>query len=187
MNNQNIFVYQFKPFFQILKELENELNFNVIEILNEKILNEKIENSKNYIIISNKININYSNYIVLDKLPVKIFKIIEKLNIELLKKQFNNQSKIYIKQYVINLNSREISSKEKKMKLTEKEVKIIIYLSKSAKAINTKELQNNVWGYQSNLETHTVETHIYRLRKKFLDFFEDNEFIKSEKNGYKIK
>ena len=49
------------------------------------------------------------------------------------------------------------------------------------------ELQKNVWGYQSNLETHTVETHIYRLRKKFLDIFNDNSFILSINNGYKIK
>ena len=72
------------------------------------------------------------------------------------------------------------------MKLTEKEVQTIIYLLKASKPVSSLELQNDVWGYQSDLETHTVETHIYRLRKKFQNFFNDNKFIISDKDGYKI-
>ena len=64
---------------------------------------------------------------------------------------------------------------------------MITYLSQANLPITAQELQKNVWDYQSNLETHTVETHIYRLRKKFLNSFEDKNFIISEKNGYKIK
>ena len=90
-----------------------------------------------------------------------------------------------INKYKINLNSKEIYQDEKKLKLTEKEIQTIIYLSNSAKPITTDELQSKVWHYQKDLETHTVETHIYRLRKKFLNFFNDNDFIISEKNGYK--
>jgi DNA-binding response OmpR family regulator len=71
--------------------------------------------------------------------------------------------------------------------LTEKEINTIIYLSKSKKPINVDELQEKVWSYQSDMETHTVETHIYRLRKKILNTFNDNEFIISKKNGYQIK
>jgi DNA-binding response OmpR family regulator len=74
-----------------------------------------------------------------------------------------------------------------KLKLTEKEVNTIVYLSKVNKSVSINELQENVWGYQSDLETHTVETHIYRLRKKVFDIFADNEFIISIKNGYQIK
>jgi DNA-binding response OmpR family regulator len=74
-----------------------------------------------------------------------------------------------------------------KLKLTEKEINTIIYLSKSSKPVSIDELQEKVWGYQSDIETHTVETHIYRLRKKILSTFNDNEFIVSKKNGYKIK
>ena len=73
-----------------------------------------------------------------------------------------------------------------KLKLTEKEINSIIYLSKSTKAIKILELQSKVWGYQSELETHTVETHIYRLRKKILKTFNDNNFIISGKDGYQI-
>ena len=74
-----------------------------------------------------------------------------------------------------------------KLKLTEKEINTITYLSKSSKPVGIDELQEQVWGYQSNIETHTVETHIYRLRKKISNTFNDYEFIISKKNGYQIK
>ena len=74
-----------------------------------------------------------------------------------------------------------------KLKLTEKEIKTIIYLIKKNESVSINELQKNVWSYQSDIETHTVETHIYRLRKKISTTFNDNEFIVSKKNGYQIK
>ena len=78
-------------------------------------------------------------------------------------------------------------SKNTKLKLTEKEINTIIYLSKSIKPVNVEQLQEMVWGYQLDTETHTVETHIYRLRKKILNNFNDKGFIISKKNGYQIK
>ena len=74
-----------------------------------------------------------------------------------------------------------------KLKLTEKEINTITYLLKSTKAVSIDELQEKVWSYQSDIETHTVETHIYRLRKKIFEAFDDNQFIISNKNGYQIK
>ena len=71
--------------------------------------------------------------------------------------------------------------------MTEKEINTIIFLSRSNEPVSIDELQEKVWSYQSNIETHTVETHIYRLRKKILNSFKDNEFIISKKNGYQIK
>ena len=71
--------------------------------------------------------------------------------------------------------------------MTEKEINTVSYLSKSDKPISIVELQQKVWSYQSDIETHTVETHIYRLRKKILNKFNDKDFIISEKNGYQIK
>ena len=186
MNNQNLIVYQFSPFFKIMKEIEKDINFNVIEILDDNVLKNKIQKMENFIIITKNNNLNFSNQIILEKFPIKINKIIEKLNIQFLKKKFIDQSKINICNYIIDLNSKEITFKNRKLKLTEKEVKTIIYLSNSTSSVTIDELQNNVWGYQSNLETHTVETHIYRLRKKFLNHFQDNNFIISGKNGYKI-
>ena len=71
--------------------------------------------------------------------------------------------------------------------MTEKEINTITYLTKSDKRVSVDELQVKVWSYQSDIETHTVETHIYRLRKKIFNLFNDNDFIISEKNGYQIK
>ena len=112
---------------------------------------------------------------------------IEKLNIEFLKQQFVEQSQVIINNYTIDINAREMFSKNVKLKLTEKEVNTIIYLSKANKPISIDELQTKVWDYNSDLETHTVETHIYRLRKKISQNFLDDNFIISTNNGYQIK
>ena len=80
-----------------------------------------------------------------------------------------------------------MSINNKKLKLTEKEINTITYLSKFNKPVSINELQEKVWSYQSDMETHTVETHIYRLRKKIFNTFNDNEFIISKKDGYQIK
>ena len=186
MNNQNLIIYRFNSLYQILKELEPELNFKVFEVLNEKLLNNEIKNLKNYLIVTKNEITNKNNQYIFKQQPIKIFKFIEKLNIEFLKKKFNEQSQFNIKNYIINLNSREMSFKNIKLKLTEKETNTIIYLSKINKPVSIDELQTNVWGYQSELETHTVETHVYRLRKKILKIFDDNNFIISKKNGYQI-
>jgi len=109
------------------------------------------------------------------------------INIEFLKIQFNHYSQVKVGNYIIDINSREMITSDAKLKLTEKEINTIIYLTKLNKPISTDELQKKVWNYQSNIETHTVETHIYRLRKKIFNTFNDNDFITSKKNGYQIK
>ena len=187
MINQNIIVYQFNSLYKILKEVEQDIKFNIIEVLDEKSLKSEIEKLQNYLIVSNKKIISVKNQLIMNDFPLNINKIIEKVNIELIRNKFIDQSKITVKNYNINLNSKEISLNERKLKLTEKEIRTIVYLSEAKKTITIDELQTKVWGYQSDLETHTVETHIYRLRKKFLNIFNDNDFISSEKNGYKIK
>ena len=112
---------------------------------------------------------------------------IEKLNVEFLKLQFNEQSQVIISNYTIDINSRKMFSNNVSLKLTEKEVNTIIYLSKTNKPISINELQSKVWDYHSDIETHTVETHIYRLRKKISKNFLDDNFIISKNNGYQIK
>ena len=184
---QNLIIYKFSKLYHILEELCLDLNFNILYADNENILNDKLKNLDKYLIVTNKENLNINNQFVLNQIPVTISKLIEKINIEFLKVQFNNQSEVKVKNYIIDLNSREMSSKKIKLKLTEKEINTIIFLSKSNIPISIDELQEKVWSYQSDIETHTVETHIYRLRKKILNTFEDNEFIISRKNGYQIK
>ena len=187
MSAQNLIIYKFAVLYQILEEVSLDLNFKVIFVDSEDSLNEKVKNLNNYLIISNKKYSGISNQFILEKIPINIFKLIEKVNIEFLKLQFNNQSEVKVNNYTIDLNSREMLTKNTKLKLTEKEINTITYLSKSDKPVSIDELQEKVWSYQSDIETHTVETHIYRLRKKILNTFNDNNFIVSEKNGYQIK
>ena len=186
MSNQNLIIYKFTLLYQIIEELGLDLNFKVIYIDSEKLLNDKIKSLKNYLIISNKEYFNISNQIIVNSTPINILKLVEKINIGFLKLQFNNQSHLKINDYIIDLNSRLMSFNSIKLKLTEKEINTIIYLSKVNNPVNIEELQQNVWSYQSNIETHTVETHIYRLRKKIKDKFQDIDFIKSLKDGYQI-
>ena len=186
MSVQNLIIYKFSSLYQILEEISSDLNFNITFVDNENSLNDKIKNFNHYLIASNKRYLNIDAQIVLDNLPINIFKLIEKINIEFLKQQFNNQSEFQINKYTIDLNSRELLLNSSKLKLTEKEINTIIYISKSNKPVSIDELQEKVWSYQSDIETHTVETHIYRLRKKILKTFNDNEFIISKKDGYHI-
>ena len=194
MNKQSIIIYDFEILFIILKEIKENLKF---EIFNFKKNDEisKLDNSTygNYLIVvkslSNFINkdIEKKKLYLIENLPIKIDKFVEKINIQLLKQKYNYQSEIRINKYKLNLNSREISLKKKLIKLTEREIDIILFLNENKKPINIDILQKEVWGYSSELETHTVETHIYRLRKKLKDKFNDEEFILSLKKGYQIK
>ena len=187
MSVQNLIIYKFKSLYHILEEIGLDLNLNIIFVDSENSLKEQVSNLDNYLVISNKNYLDISNQFILDKIPINIFKLTEKINIEFLKIKFNSQSEVKVNNYIIDLNSREMLINNKKLKLTEKEINTIIYLSKSIKPVSIDELQKKVWSYQSDMETHTVETHIYRLRKKILNTFSDNEFIISKKNGYQIK
>tara|TARA_B100000579_G_scaffold324465_1_gene274242 strand:- start:96 stop:677 length:582 start_codon:yes stop_codon:yes gene_type:complete len=185
--NQNLIIYKFTPLYHILEELDLDLNFKIIFVDSENSLIEKVKNLNNYLVISNKKYTNISNQFVLENVPINIFKLVEKINIEFLKLHFNNQSEVKVKNYIIDLNSREMAKNNIKIKLTEKEINTITHISNSNKPVSIEELQEKVWSYQSDIETHTVETHIYRLRKKIFDTFDDNQFIISKKNGYQIK
>jgi hypothetical protein len=184
---QNLIIYNCNSLYDILEEISPDLNLKINFIDNQNSLNDKIKLLKNCLILSNKKYSDISNFIVLHDLPINISKLTEKINIEFLKLQYSNQSKIKLNNYIIDLNSREMLTKINKIKLTEKEINTIIYLSRTNKPVDVEELQKKVWGYQNEIETHTVETHIYRLRKKISDNFNDNKFIISEKNGYQIK
>ena len=183
---QNLIIYKFKSLYHILDELSLDLNFKIIFVDSKNSLNDKANNHINSLVISNKKYLDIGNHFVIKNTPIKIFKLVEKINIQFLKLQFNNQSQIKVKNYTIDFNSREMLIKNTKLRLTEKEINTIIYLSKSDQPVSIDELQDKVWSYQSDIETHTVETHIYRLRKKILNIFNDREFIISKKNGYQI-
>ncbi len=195
MNFQNIIIYDYDDIFCILNEIKEILKFNIINI--KKTDKELIFDENKYgnflILVKENSNIKrilpdvYSNRIVkIKKYPIKIEDLIETLNLQLLKKEYNFKSEIKLEKYTLDLNSKEIKTHSKKLKLTEKEINIILFLKSKNKPQKIEVLQKEVWGYLSELETHTVETHVYRLRKKIKNAFEDEDFIVSKKNGYMI-
>ena len=181
---QTLIIHKFNILFNILNEIKNILNFDVVSDNNDKI--SFIEENKNILVISGNNKFTLPNQIEIKEYPINLTKLIEIVNIHFLKSKFNQQNNISIGKYYININSRVIGYGKKILQLTEKEIKIINYLSKSKSPIKTKELQSKVWGFKYNLETHTVETHIHRLRKKLYDNFRDKNFIISSNMGYKL-
>ena len=193
MSKSVVNIIDFPVLYNVLFEVKDFLNFEVINYENENVFLEKIEKEnsiKNYTIVTKKFlnnkNINQKSIIYLDNTPINFISLIDKINTNLLKQRFSFQSNINIKNYTLNLNSRVISRNENELKLTEREIEIILFLNDKKKPQNINILQKEVWSYVTDLETHTVETHIYRLRKKIGDKFNDNNFIVSSKEGYLI-
>ena len=118
------------------------------------------------------------------KLPLNILKF-NKDVIELCKKnEFKKNSLIKIKDYILDKNQRTLKKGEKVLKITEKEINFINTLKTSEFPLSKKYILEKIWLYSSDTETHTIETHIYRLRQKIKETFNDEDFIKSTKDGY---
>ena len=187
MNKQNLIIYDFIELFSILNEIKKNLNFNLLNVSKKEFVDLKLDHLNNFLIITKNKVPNLENQIVFNNYPLKISKIIETININFLKNKFVQQSEIDLGFYKLNLNSRKMFDGKNELNLTEKEADIIIFLKKSEKSVSIDELQIKVWGHSSKLDTHTVETHIYRLRKKISNKFNNDDFIKSTKLGYNIK
>tara|TARA_B100000900_G_C20285549_1_gene595894 strand:- start:106 stop:660 length:555 start_codon:yes stop_codon:yes gene_type:complete len=183
MNKQNLLIYEFENLYIILNELKSSFNFNIQSVSKNDFQNLKFDN---YLVLCQKKNKAIKNQIVFENFPIKITKLLEKINIEFLKKKFNEQSNINVGNYMIDINSRELILEKSKLRLTEKEINTILYLANKRDSVSISDLQTNVWSYQAELETHTVETHIHRLRKKIKNKFNDENLIISTKNGYQI-
>ena len=186
MKNYQLIVYDFEILFHILDELKEYLNFEIISV-SKKNYKDLITKYSDSSIISKKEIKDLKSIIIIKTFPIKIKKLIEIINTNFLKKQFHLQSSQTIGLYTLDLNSKKIFKDDVFLELTEKEIKLINFLKSSEDSISINELQKKVWGYVSSLETHTVETHVYRLRKKFLKTFNDENFINSNKSGYFIK
>ena len=183
--SKKLIIFQNKELFKILNEINENFEFKLEFCEKEKDLKSlDNKNSKDYLVISKKKIFNLSNQIIIDKFPININELNQILNINFLKSKFTEQSKIILGNYNLDLNSRILKHDLKELELTEKECSILVFLKQSKQPVKINELQEKVWGYNSELETHTVETHIYRLRKKISDRFADNEFVESSKNGY---
>ena len=194
MIKQNVFIINYNSLYEILYEFKEDLSFKIIKYENEDdFINSSNLDMANSLIISkfkriplsNK-NVSEKNLLNFDSFPIVLNKFVELINLQLIKLRFNNQSKINIKGYELNLNSKFFSKDNSLLKLTEKEIEIILYLNEAKIKHNVLDMQKNIWGYSANIETHTVETHIYRLRKKISDKFNDNNLILSHQDGYYI-
>ncbi len=184
---KKLIIFQHKELFNILYEIGENFEFKLEFCEKEKDL--KIvdnENSKDYLVISKKKILNLNNQIIIDKFPINIKELNQIFNVNFLKSKFSEQSKISLGNYNLDLNSRILKKSSKELELTEKECSILVFLRQSNQPVKINLLQEKVWGYNSELETHTVETHIYRLRKKISNKFSDNEIIISDQKGYFI-
>jgi hypothetical protein len=191
---QNIFIINFNSLYEILDEIKENLSFKIIKFENEEdfkkntdfdIIDYLVISKNNHKLLLNN-NITDKNHLNLNDFPLSLKKLLELISIKLIKLKFKRQSKIIIKGYELNLNSKFFSKGDLNLKLTEKEIEIILYLSNTEIKHDVADLQKNIWGYSPDIETHTVETHIYRLRKKITNLFKDQNFILSHKSGYYI-
>jgi hypothetical protein len=204
MNNFHLTVLGSDSFLNILNELEfNNLldSSNQLNSTNKKIIikilfpeNLKIKEVKSYLLQNeplilffnhkeyiNKYNLSLLDFHVPLELPVEILSLKEILNILITKYNFFKKSKIIIKDYEVDSNERSITKKKAKVKLTEKELDLILTLNNS-NGLNKSFLLKSIWKHSHDLDTHAFETHLHRLRKKINKYFKDKNFI-IEKNS----
>ncbi len=194
MVNQKLYIINLNNFFDVINELKEHLDIDIFKYDERKFFLDKFEKKeislKNSIIIVPEDEYNsFLKYIKEDSLikfrpPINFFRFLENLNVRFIQKSFQDQSSIKIKNFVLDTNSRTLKKNNKNLKLTEREIDMILFLKNAENPVNIATLEKEIWRYSSELETHTVETHIYRLRKKIKDEFGDDDLILSKKNGY---
>ena len=195
MNKQKVYTVNSLNLYNILEEIKDYLNFNIEFIDLSKFSRNDFQNndfqSSLFLVFekdkfkADKV-LDLKNIIYLQDSPISLSKLVEKINIFSLKFNFQSQSKIKVNDYVVDTNERKIIKNNNELKLTEREIEIILFLDKKETPQNVDSLQTQIWKQKKELETHTVETHIYRLRKKINEKFNDNNFIKSNEVGYFI-
>ena len=196
MVNQKLYIINLSNFYNIISELKEHIGYEVLkfdtqEIFFEKYASKSISTENTILIVHEKDynffvkNIN-EDQIIKFKPPVNIFTFIENLNVRFIQKKYQDQSNINVKDFFLDINSRELKKGKSSLKLTERETDMILFLNNSKKPVNVETLEKEIWQHSSELETHTVETHIYRLRKKIKAEFGNDDLIKSSKNGYTI-
>ena len=198
MINNHLTILGSEAFSNILNELEfsNTINDNNKKFLIKIIFAEnlKIKQVKNYLLenepaiifVTHKDYLKKNNLYLLDfhvclELPIEIISLKEIINILITKYSFFKKSKIIIKDYEIDCNRRIVTKKKVNIKLTEKELELILTLNKS-NGLNKSSLLKSIWKHNYVLETHALETHLHRLRKKIYKYFKDENFI-VEKNS----
>ena len=207
MNNFNISIFNNKTFFEIIKEIKlfskykinhyEDLDFcvkeaekgnHVVVFFVEHLDEVNKYNFPSILAIQSKEKSNKLSSILSEKIkvPFTIFDFKEKIISAIAKNEFKKNSLINLKGYTIDKNERKIKKNNLELQLSEKEINFLILFSKIQEPINRNFVLKNVWKYSDESETHTVETHIHRLRKKIFNKFGDNNFIKNNDKGYYI-
>tara|TARA_A100001015_G_C14546183_1_gene539818 strand:+ start:26 stop:616 length:591 start_codon:yes stop_codon:yes gene_type:complete len=196
MVNQKLYIINLSNFYDIISELKEHIDYELLKFENKEFFFEQykskrisLENSilvvaeSEYNLFAKNIN---EDQIIKYKPPINIFTFIENLNVRFIQKKYQEQSNINVKDFFLDINSRELKKHKISLKLTEREIDMILFLNNSQKPVNVSTLEKEIWQHSSELETHTVETHIYRLRKKIKAEFGNDDLIKSNKDGYSI-
>ena len=197
MHSQKLHILNIPELDKIIVEIKDYFEYEINYFNEKKDLLKKIDEDKkfldNSIILVNQKEFSFiknktyeKQVYCITKFPIKISNLKDQLNARLIQQKYSVQSSININKYLLNINSRILKKSDIELKLTEREIDIIIFLKNEKKPVKVDILQKEVWKYGEDLETHTVETHIYRLRKKIKDMFNDDLFIQSKKKGYTI-
>ncbi len=186
MKKFSIAIFKIPVLYEILYEIKSELNFNIFNFEeNDQSFKDFISKNPQSLIVTSNKNYEYDNILYYKK-SFKIKQLVQQINIFFSKYEFDIKSNIFIGDYRVDTNSRLIHKNNLSLKLTEKEIDLLVFLKKSNTECTSLSLQKNVWKHTKDLETHTVETHIYRLRKKITDCFGEANLIINNKKGYKL-
>tara|TARA_Y100001970_G_scaffold287245_1_gene411446 strand:- start:1107 stop:1736 length:630 start_codon:yes stop_codon:yes gene_type:complete len=207
MHKINVLAFGSEKFNTSLEELKDHLNFKLTTI-NDDFEKASFENFDVLFVHENSIknnNVNKNFFKKLGKIKILAAKSHESYadiftNILILpfyindlnkivedavaKKSFTRNSSIQIKEYILNKNEKKLIKNEDYISLTEKEIQLLELFIGKSKSISKNKILNEVWKYSTEADTHTVETHVYRLRKKIKSKFSDDNFILNDKNGY---
>jgi len=212
MGNSTILIIGNKIFLEVIKEIklfskykikyydnldlyledsskQNQLTVFFIDNLNKQIYDKIKNNNCPQIFVLGSTSIkNHLTHELSDQIntPFKILDLEKKIIYLLAKNEFKKNSIIQLKNYIINKNERKIKRGDLELQLSEKEVNFLILFTEKEGPINKNTVLKNVWNYSEESETHTVETHIHRLRKKIMEKFGDKNFIKNDNKGYYI-
>ena len=196
MVNQKLYIINLSNFYDIIIELKEHIGYEISKFDNKEIFFDEYKrksiSTENSILVVREKEYNFfvknisEDQIIKFRPPINIFKFIENLNVRFIQKKYQDQSNVNVKDFFLDINSRQLKKGNSSLKLTERETDMILFLNNSNKPVNVETLEKEIWQYSSELETHTVETHIYRLRKKIKAEFGSDELIKSNKDGYTI-
>jgi len=203
MQNTNLYIYGSQIFFRVISDLnlfkkvylETNPTYNInsiiiafIDNLTPQLLNSFYNQNYPVIFVSNSAEknrnkIKLNNFSVFLKTPIEIQNFIEISKILISKFNYLKTSQVLIKNYALNSNDRFLKKDNKQLKLTEIEVKLILFMN-VVKGFSKEEILKNIWNQKTELNSHAFETCLHRLRKKIKEKFDDNNFIYSKNGSY---